>query len=377
MIMEHFGLSRSAASRQLTRHILPVMMNDGVTLLGEEATGHDGHDTVNFEQQQQPQKEEVSVHQDQGTTMIQQQEQIQQQQPRRSVVISGVTSGLGRALFQYYCIHGHDVAGCARNHDEIQSLQLEFPEANLSVVDVTDDDAVAQWAAELEGSGMNMDVIVANAGICPETLCDSPAWEVPREEFDRTIDVNVKGVSNMVRHFVPRMIRTATTTTAGASAGQDIRGGGTFVAVSSGLGRSPAPHHAAYCASKFAIEGMMKSVAMSLPAPMCAVPLAPGVVAVEETAGTAGGMMLQQLYPSNNGGGGGGEKRMNGVGKDIHQWVHVAGPMILRLNRKDNGRSVSVKGFYSVRDRQSWIIQDGTGVPMSKAMGIVTHQCSV
>jgi hypothetical protein len=113
----------------------------------------------------------------------------------------------------------------------------------------------------------------------------------------------------------------------------------------------------------------MKSVAMSLPSPLCAVPLAPGVVAEEEEEtndGTAGGMMPQQLYPysSSNNVGGSGDKLTNGVGKDIHQWVRVAGPMILRLNRNDNGRSVSVKGFYSVRDRQSWIIQDGTGVPM-------------
>ena len=40
--------------------------------------------------------------------------------------------------------------------------------------------------------------------------------------------------------------------------------------------------------------------------------------------------------------------------------------MILGLSRKDNGKSLSVKGFYSVRYRQSWSFQDGSGIPDSR-----------
>jgi len=342
MIMERFGLSQMAASRQLTRRILPVLMKDGTTsLVDDEATSHDN------QQHRAP---------DGGIT-------TQQQQPRRSIVISGVTSGLGRALFGYYCAQGHDVAGCGGDHEEIRSLQLEFPHAWLSVVNVTDDDAVRRWAAQLEGDGMEADVVVAAAEVCPEADRNVPAWEVPGEDFDKTIDVNVKGVSNMVRHFVPRLIRTHCTS------GSIEGGGGAFVAMSSGFGRSPNPRIAAFCASKFAIEGMMKSVAMSLPVPLCAVPLAPGLVSLGEeektTSRTAIGDMNHQQHcnPYTNNHVGGDKFTSNGLSNDINRWVHVAGTMILRLNRKDNGRSMSVNGFHSLRDRQSWIIQDGTGVP--------------
>mmetsp|Transcript_4490 Transcript_4490/g.7590 ORF Transcript_4490/g.7590 Transcript_4490/m.7590 type:complete len:195 (-) Transcript_4490:96-680(-) len=185
----------------------------------------------------------------------------------------------------------------------------------------------------MEDARTNVDLVIANAGVSPETLYQTKtAWEVPRQDFDDTLDVNIKGVSNMIRHFLPQMIKNNV---------------GTFVAMSSGLGRSPNPHQVAYCASKWAVEGMMKSLAMSLPrdGSMCAVPLAPGVV----QTGGADGKNEGSSSSSSSG--------------NIDKWIEVAGPMILGLSRKDNGKSLSVKGFYSVRYRQSWSFQDGSGIP--------------
>merc|ERR1712039_526378 len=113
-------------------------------------------------------------------------------------------------------------------------------------------------------------------------------------------DINIKGVMNMVRHFTPVLIRA---------------GRGVLVAISSGLGRSSNPTHAAYCTSKWAVEGLMKSVAMGLPAPLSAVPLAPGVVATGMQSGEGDG--------------------------DIRDWVKVAAPLILGITREDNGVSMS------------------------------------
>ena len=106
----------------------------------------------------------------------------------------------------------------------------------------------------------------------------------------------------------------------------------------------------------------MKSVAMSLPHPLCAVPLAPGVVTRNDNENSDTAMQCEHLSRHKN------SKQQqlhNDVNneKDISQWVNAAGPMILRMNRNDNGKSMSVKDFYTVRDRQGWIIQDGTGVP--------------
>ena len=47
------------------------------------------------------------------------------------------------------------------------------------------------------------DLLINNAGIINK---NGPLWQVPAEEFDRLFDVNVKGVANVIRHFVPAMI---------------------------------------------------------------------------------------------------------------------------------------------------------------------------
>ena len=345
MIMKRFGLSRQAASRQLTRHVMPMFHNEGIHLAGERtaAAAVEGEDDgggkvpgVAAAEQQEAVEGEIVGNNDTNTTIA------SIHQTKRSIVISGVTSGLGRALLGYFYNHGHTVAGCGRRGDEILVLQGQFPNAKLSVVDVSNDKSVQLWADSICGSdddagGMedastnfNVDLVIANAGVSPETLYQTKtAWEVPRQDFDDTLDVNIKGVSNMIRHFVPRMVKNNV---------------GTFVAMSSGLGRSPNPHQVAYCASKWAVEGMMKSLAMSLPhdGTMCAVPLAPGVVQTGRADGKNEGS-------SSSG--------------NIDKWIEVAGPMILGLSRKDNGKSLSVKGFYSVRYRQSWSFQDGSGIP--------------
>lgn len=190
IIMEKFDLGRAAATRQLTRYIMPVLMSNGATSPGEEdGTDHGKREEfcsrqpgtiLNVETQPQHLEENRLITQDQGATAM-----LPPQQPRRSVVISNITSGIGRALLKHYSTHGHAVAGCGRTYHEIQLLQLEFPEAKLNVVDVADDEAVAQWAATLaERGGMHITIVAAHAGMCPEAEGAAPAWEVPREDLD-------------------------------------------------------------------------------------------------------------------------------------------------------------------------------------------------
>ena len=85
--------------------------------------------------------------------------------------------------------------------------------------------------------------------------------------------------------------------------------------------------------------------------PLCAVPLAPGII--DETSMVGVDATQKPMWYTSD---------ANGSKRDIDHWVNVAGPMILNLNRKHNGKSMSVRGFYTVRDRQSWVIQDGSGV---------------
>jgi len=77
------------------------------------------------------------------------------------------------------------------------------------------------------------------------------------------VDTNIKGTANVLRHFVPLMIE---------------KRHGIIINLSSGWGRSAAAEVAPYCASKWAIEGLTRSLAKELPPGLAAIALSPGVV---------------------------------------------------------------------------------------------------
>ncbi len=220
------------------------------------------------------------------------------------IVITGVTKGLGRALAEWFIANGHTVAGCGRS---AEILNLRFTHAaphDFAVVDVTDENKVALWAEKLSAAQSAPDLLICNAALMNTP---APLWEVPAAEFNRLIDVNVKGVATVIRHFVPAMI---------------ARGSGVIVTLSSGWGKRTSPTVAPYCASKFAIEGMTQALAQELPAGMAAVPMSPGTIDTD---------MLRQCMD---------EEAANHPKAEI--WAKTAGPFILGLGPKDNGHSLRV-----------------------------------
>jgi NAD(P)-dependent dehydrogenase (short-subunit alcohol dehydrogenase family) len=136
----------------------------------------------------------------------------------------------------------------------------------------------------------------------------APLWEVPADDFDAVIDVNVKGMANVIRAFVPAMV---------------ARKRGVIVNLSSGWGRSTSPEVAPYCASKYAVEGLTLALAQELPRGMAAVPLNPGVIDTD---------MLRQAWA-------------DGASSypKADQWAKSAAPFLLALGEKDNGRSLTVQ----------------------------------
>src|SRR2546422_10581452 len=177
------------------------------------------------------------------------------------VLITGVTRGLGLAMAEKFVALGHTVLGCGRSQSAIEKLRRAHPKPHdFDVVDVADDDQVRAWSERLLKSHGSPDLLLNNAAIINQ---NAPLWKVPREEFDRVIDVNIKGVTNIIRHFLPAMIE---------------KGRGVIVNFSSGWGRSVDAEVAPYCATKWAIEGLTLALAQELPAGMAAVPLNPGVI---------------------------------------------------------------------------------------------------
>jgi NAD(P)-dependent dehydrogenase (short-subunit alcohol dehydrogenase family) len=224
------------------------------------------------------------------------------------IVITGVTRGLGRALAEWFMANGHTIAGCGRSGQQIFDLRFAHPEPHsFDPVDVALPNKVALWAERVLGALGAPDILINNAGLMNQP---APLWQVPAEEFSRLIGVNIIGVANVIRAFVPAMVE---------------RKQGVIVNLSSGWGRGVAPNVAPYCASKWAIEGLTRALAEELPSGMAAVPLNPGVIDTD---------MLRQCWAD-------GAADYPKAAK----WAETAGPFILSLGAKDNGQPLSVSGY--------------------------------
>ena len=224
------------------------------------------------------------------------------------IVITGVTRGLGRALAEEFVRGGHTVIGCGRSGPEVFDLRMTHPAPHdFSVVDVALDTKVALWAAKVLESDSAPDLLINNAGVMNRL---ARLWEIEDREFTKVIDVNVRGVANVIRHFAPAMV---------------ARKKGVIVNFSSGWGRSTSPEVGPYCASKYAIEGLTQALAQELPTGMAAVPLNPDVIDTE---------MLRSCW----GDGAGSYKKAD-------TWAKAAAPFILKLGPKDSGHPRTVSGF--------------------------------
>jgi NAD(P)-dependent dehydrogenase (short-subunit alcohol dehydrogenase family) len=178
-----------------------------------------------------------------------------------NIVITGVTRGLGRAMTEEFIQRGHVVAGCGRSAEQISELQERFAKPNaFRAVDVTSDAEVAAWAQEVIANVGVPDYLINNAALINR---NAPLWKVPVQEFSNVIDINIKGVTNVIRHFAPSMV---------------AKNFGVIVNFSSGWGRSTDAEVAPYCATKWAIEGLTQSLAQELPDRMAAVALNPGII---------------------------------------------------------------------------------------------------
>jgi len=222
-----------------------------------------------------------------------------------NIVITGVTRGLGRALAEWYIANGHTVAGCGRSGPAIFDFRFAHPEPNsFDAVDVTLPVKVNLWSERVLGALGAPDILINNAGLINTP---APLWEVPPDEVSKVVSVNIVGVINVIRAFVPAMIG---------------RGTGVIVNLSSGWGRSVSPDVAPYCATKWAIEGLTKALAEELPKGMAAVPLNPGIIDTD---------MLRTCFADS----------ASSYPK-ADAWAMGAAPFILALGPKDNGRSLSV-----------------------------------
>jgi len=222
----------------------------------------------------------------------------------RVVLITGVTRGLGRAMAAEFIRLGHTVVGCGRSAEAIRQLADECGRPHdFRVVNVTSDAEVKAWAERILKSNGTPSLLLNNAAVINR---NGRLWQISAAEFDAVIDVNIKGVANVIRHFVPAMVK---------------RGEGVIVNFSSGWGRSTDAEVAPYCATKWAIEGLTQALALELPRGMAAVPLNPGIIDTEMLRSCFG--ESASAYPK------------------AAEWGKKAVPFLLALGPRDNGHPLT------------------------------------
>jgi NAD(P)-dependent dehydrogenase (short-subunit alcohol dehydrogenase family) len=156
---------------------------------------------------------------------------------QKVVLITGASSGIGRATAELLTSRGYRVFGTARNLDTVVPLQG----VELLSLDVRDDASVACGVETALSRAGRIDVLVNNAGYTVVGAIE----ETSPSEAQALFDTNVFGVLRMVRAVLPAMRR---------------QGSGTIVNTSSVLGFLPGPFMGLYASSKHALEGLSESL---------------------------------------------------------------------------------------------------------------------
>jgi NADP-dependent 3-hydroxy acid dehydrogenase YdfG len=181
------------------------------------------------------------------------------------IVITGASSGIGEATARLLAERGARVVVGARRTERLERLVAEITKAGGSArfraVDVTssqDTQALVDFAKAEFG---RVDVLVNNAGVMPL----SPMTELKVEEWDRMIDVNIRGVLHGIAAVLPDM---------------KARGSGQIVNVASIGAHVVVPTGAVYCATKYAVSAISEGLRQENP-DVRVTTISPGVVATE------------------------------------------------------------------------------------------------
>lgn len=162
----------------------------------------------------------------------------------RSVLISGVSTGIGYHLLQAYYRRGYKVFGSIRRESDRERLLGEFPDFVPLLFDVTDESAIREGIEvvrrHLDGKGL--DLLINNAGVA----VSAPLMLIDTEDFHHQFDVNLYGVLRLTKACLPLL---------GAVENAD-HPPGRILNISSISGQVAYPYLGPYVSSKHALEGL-------------------------------------------------------------------------------------------------------------------------
>ncbi|WP_282158235.1 SDR family oxidoreductase [Shimia thalassica] len=162
---------------------------------------------------------------------------------KKRVLITAGASGIGRAMGEAFDMEGFDVWVSDLDPEALSSVP---PHWRRSHVDVADEDAMAAMFAEVERVWGGLEVLCANAGIAGPT---APVEEVSLDDWRNCVSINLDGVFLAAKFATPLMKQAHK---------------GSIVVTSSTAGQYGYPYRSPYAASKWAVIGFAKTLAMEL-----------------------------------------------------------------------------------------------------------------
>lgn len=167
----------------------------------------------------------------------------------KTALVTGATSGIGRATARILARNNYKIILCGRREDRLKELEKElsaFTQIHTLSFDVRDKKAVFESINALPSDFSKIDVLINNAGNAHGL---DPIQTGDLEDWDAMIDINVKGLLYVSKAIIPKMIEQKS---------------GHIINIGSIAGKEVYPNGNVYCASKHAVDALNKSMRMDL-----------------------------------------------------------------------------------------------------------------
>lgn len=165
----------------------------------------------------------------------------------KTALITGATSGIGRATTKLLLAKGYQIIACGRRQDRLEELREEFGEKIYTLAfDVRDRDAVFSAISSIPSPFNRVDVLINNAGNAHGL---DPIQSGNPDDWDAMLDINVKGLLYMTKAVLPILLKSESPhiLNIGSTAGKEVYPGGNV-----------------YCASKHAVDALNTGIRMDL-----------------------------------------------------------------------------------------------------------------